>query len=185
MPYLLRKSGLSGRHITSSESHMTTNSLANARSMRSTPTATENILWQHLRATRLAACKFKRQQPIGNYIVDFVCLEARLIVEVDGGQHNESAHDVERDAWLRSQDFTVLRFWNNEVLQNLEEVLSVILEHLAPSLQPLPREGGEAISSKQRVPHNANALPALRVDSKQLASLPPGGGGTEGEGVGS
>ena len=104
-----------------------------ARKLRAAPTDAEVIVWRQLRAHRFAGHKFKRQQPIGNYIVDFVCFEAKLIVEVDGGQHNESAADKLRDAWLGSQGFVVLRFWNNDVLQNLEGVLMRILETLAPS----------------------------------------------------
>ncbi len=90
--------------------------------------------------------KFRRQAPIGAYIVDFVAFESRLVIEVDGGQHAEDGkdNDMRRDAWLSSQGFTVLRFWNNEVLQNLEGVLETIgvscLRH--PPLTP-PIKGGE------------------------------------------
>ena len=104
-----------------------------ARSMRAAPTDAEAVIWRQLRAHRFVGNKFKRQQPIGKYIVDFVCFEAKLVVEVDGGQHNESVADSIRDAWLESQGFVVLRFWNNEVMQNLEGVLMRILELLAPS----------------------------------------------------
>jgi very-short-patch-repair endonuclease len=114
-----------------------------ARTMRAKPTDAEHRLWQHLRAWRLPHFKFRRQQPLGNYIADFVCLEARLIVELDGGQHNGSASDIARDAWLTSQGFVVLRFWNNEVFENLEGVLERILVQLqaAPSPQPLSPRG--------------------------------------------
>ena len=111
-----------------------------ARNMRAAPTDAEATLWRQLRAHRFANHKFKRQQPIGNFIVDFVCFEAGVIVEVDGGQHNESVSDKLRDQWLMSQGFAVLRFWNNEVSQNLEGVLTRMLEVLAPSaaLQVFP-----------------------------------------------
>ncbi len=71
--------------------------------------------------------KFRRQQPIGSYIVDFVCFSKMLVIEVDGGQHAENEKDKQRDAWLRGEGFKVLRFWNNEVLQNIEGVLETIL----------------------------------------------------------
>ena len=116
-----------------------------ARSMRAAPTDAEAVIWRQLRAHRFVGNKFKRQQPIGKYIVDFVCFEAKLVVEVDGGQHNESVADSIRDAWLESQGFVVLRFWNNEVMQNLEGVLMRILELLAPSPSvPLPQGEREA-----------------------------------------
>jgi very-short-patch-repair endonuclease len=140
------------------------NTVPFAKALRSSQTDAENALWRHLRAHRLAGTKWKRQQPIGKYIVDFVCLEARLIVEADGGQHNESLTDKSRDAWLKSQGFVVRRFWNNEILQNMEGVISSILEGLAlagtATLSPTP------LPSRER----------------EGTSLPPRGGGTEGEG---
>ena len=113
-----------------------------ARNMRAAPTDAEAILWRQLRAHRFAGFKFKRQQPIGNYIVDFVCFEAKVIIEVDGGQHNGSDADMERDAWLESQGFLVLRFWNNDVLRNLDGVLARILEVVVPSPSVPPPPGG-------------------------------------------
>ena len=123
-------------------------SLVNARELRKNATDCERLLWQHLRAHRLQDLKFKRQQPLGLYIVDFVCFEVRLIVEADGGHHAEQVeYDKLRDDCLRSQGFTVLRFWNNEILTNIEGVLERILavcEENSPSPQPLPRRGGGA-----------------------------------------
>ena len=90
--------------------------------------------------------KFKRQKPLGRYIVDFVCPERKLVIELDGGQHSEqTAYDAKRDDWLRSQGYTVLRFWNNEVMQEMEGVLERIRLSLSPgpSPQPSPRERGE------------------------------------------
>jgi len=86
------------------------------------------MLWRHLRLRQLGGCKFRRQQPIGKYIVDFVCFEKRLIVEVDGGQHSENInYDLERDAWLEKQGFSVLRFWDNQILKEMEAVGEVIM----------------------------------------------------------
>ena len=85
--------------------------------------------------------KFRRQAVIGRYIVDFVCYEKKLVIEVDGGQHNQSGKDVVRDKWLRSQGFKVLRFWNNEVLSNLDGVYQTIEGHLNPPSPSLPTEG--------------------------------------------
>jgi very-short-patch-repair endonuclease len=119
--------------------------------MRSAPTDAENRLWQILRAKRLAAYKFKRQLVIDDYIVDFACLQRRLIVEADGGQHAESARDVHRDAYLRAQGFRVLRFWNNEISENEEGVLTRILESLqSPLPNPSPAEGRGALSGALR-----------------------------------
>ena len=98
-----------------------------AKQLRRNMTDAERLLWKHLRAHRLNGHKFRRQHPVGPYIVDFVHLGAMLIVEADGGQHNESADDATRDAWLQSQGFKVLRFWNNEILGETEAVLTAIL----------------------------------------------------------
>jgi very-short-patch-repair endonuclease len=115
--------------------------------MRSNPTEAEHRLWQLLRAKRLAGYKFKRQLPIDQYIVDFACIQKRLIVEADGGQHSESEYDADRDAHLRSQGFTVLRFWNNDIFKNEEGVLTSILNALEPPLSPTPPpRRGEGLS---------------------------------------
>ncbi|MEO5574516.1 MAG: endonuclease domain-containing protein [Gammaproteobacteria bacterium] len=111
----------------------------NARTLRSNPTDAEKLLWKHLRLRQLHGYKFRRQFPLGSYIVDFVCLEARLVIEVDGGQHIEqSMQDERRTEWLRQQGFTVLRFWNNQVLQETEAVKVVISEALCLLLAPHP-----------------------------------------------
>ncbi len=99
----------------------------NARKLRVNQTGAEARLWRKLRGRQLADAKFRRQTPIGHYIVDFICLEARLIVELDGGQHAQnSAADAERTAWLEGQGFRVLRFWNNDVLSNTGGVVERI-----------------------------------------------------------
>ena len=114
--------------------------LNNAKTLRSKQTEAEQRLWYHLRAHRFLGLKFKRQKPMGRYIVDFVCLEQRLIIEIDGGQHSEQVdYDQDRDACLRSQGYTVLRFWNNDVMQQLESVLEQIRCTLSPT--PLPQAG--------------------------------------------
>jgi very-short-patch-repair endonuclease len=110
--------------------------------MRSEPTPAEHRLWQILRAKRLAGHKFKRQLTIDGYIVDFVCLEHRLIVEADGGHHAENLADARRDAYLQEQGFRVLRFWNNEIFENEEGVRLTILSALEhPSPRPSPAQG--------------------------------------------
>ncbi|CAM2168455.1 DUF559 domain-containing protein YcjD [Paraburkholderia sacchari] len=102
-------------------------------------TPAERLLWRHLRAHRLCGEKFRRQHPIGPYIVDFMHFGARLVIEADGGQHNGSDSDAVRDAWLRSRGFKVLRFWNHEILSNVDVVLEVILGELVKGRPPLPR----------------------------------------------
>ncbi len=97
-----------------------------AKDLRKKATDAEKSLWQHLRAQQLEGFKFRRQQPIGNYIADFVCFEKRVIVELDGGQHAIEGKDNKRDKWLTSQGFKVLRFWNHEALTNVNGVLEVI-----------------------------------------------------------
>lgn len=105
--------------------------LQRARDLRKNSTDTEKHLWYNLRANRLGF-KFKRQVPIGSYIVDFVCLEKRLIIELDGGQHIDNQHyDMTRTNALTSKGFKVLRFWNNDVLQQTSVVLAVILKALS------------------------------------------------------
>ena len=105
--------------------------------MRGAPTDSELRLWRLLRDRRLSGFKFRRQVPVGPYIVDFLCVGAKLIVEADGSQHAESLRDNVRDAYLANQGWKVLRFWNNEVLQNREGVLETIFAHASrPSSGP-------------------------------------------------
>jgi very-short-patch-repair endonuclease len=109
----------------------------NARLLRSNMTDAEVRLWYHLRAHRFMGLKFKRQKPIGRYIVDFVCLEHFLIIELDGGQHAEQAdNDRERDEYLSMRGYRVLRFWNHQVLAEMEAVLESIRLEICPP--PLP-----------------------------------------------
>ena len=117
---------------------MTSDPTTVAKNLRKRLTDTERLLWRHLRAKQIEGLKFRRQEPIGKYIVDFACHEKRIVIEVDGGQHSiDEARDKERDEWLKEQGYRVLRFWNNEVLTNTEGVLEVIRSMLlSPSLNP-------------------------------------------------
>ncbi len=98
--------------------------IARARQLRSTMTDAERTLWRALRRKQLDGHRFRRQHPIGRYIVDFFCPEAKLIVELDGGQHAEQAdYDADRTEWLEARGYRVVRYWNPDVLGNLEGVL--------------------------------------------------------------
>jgi very-short-patch-repair endonuclease len=106
---------------------MPSNLTAAAKKLRKGATRVETILWKQLRAKQIEGLKFRRQQPIGEFIVDFVCFEKKLVIELDGGQHDrDRAKDYERDKKLSEGGYTVLRFWNNEVLKNLEGVMEVV-----------------------------------------------------------
>jgi very-short-patch-repair endonuclease len=119
-----------------------------ARRLRSQPTEAERHLWHVLRYKSLGV-KFRRQAVIGRYIVDFVCFERRLIIEVDGGQHSQDRKDIFRDDWLRSRGFVVLRFWNNEVLGNLDGVFNRIEDHLKSPSLALPTRGREYLLARR------------------------------------
>ena len=115
--------------------------LEQAKALRQRQTDAEGLLWHYLRKKQLGGFKFRRQQPIGPYIVDFACMPEKLLVELDGGQHAErAAHDQRRDAFLRSKGYRVLRFWNNEVFENCYGVLERVYEALRnpPPRQPEP-----------------------------------------------
>jgi very-short-patch-repair endonuclease len=105
--------------------------LAKAQRLRRDMTDTERKLWSVLRNRQLDGAKFRRQQPIGPFIVDFVCQERRLIVEADGGQHSASVRDERRTLFLESKGYRVLRFWNNQILTNLDGVAEVIAAALS------------------------------------------------------
>ncbi|MBY0269884.1 MAG: endonuclease domain-containing protein [Burkholderiales bacterium] len=106
---------------------LTTQQVTRSRKLRSTLTDAEQLLWHHLRHRQITGIKFRRQHPVGRYVVDFVCLAKRLAIEVDGGQHAEmKPQDQQRDAFLAQQGFRVLRFWNSEVLGNIEGVMGKI-----------------------------------------------------------
>ena len=97
-----------------------------ARKLRRDATAVESKLWQRLRSRQIEGAKFRRQFPIGPYIGDFACIDLKLIIELDGGQHADSPTDAQRMEWLETNGYTVIRFWNSEVIENLEGVLEAI-----------------------------------------------------------
>ena len=112
-----------------------------ARQLRQDQTEAERRMWMLLRDRCLAHLKFRRQVSIGRYFVDLLCLQKRLIIELDGGQHNENRADEKRTAWLESQNFKVIRFWNNDVLKNPGGVLTAILLELKIAPSPPAGEG--------------------------------------------
>ncbi len=118
-----------------------------ARAMRKAPTDAEKKLWWHLRhRLSVSNTHFRRQVRIGRYIVDFASHRAKLVIEIDGGQHGEQASaDAERTKFLESEGYRVVRFWNNEVLTNIDGVLEAIAGALAstPTPDPSPQGGGE------------------------------------------
>ena len=111
-----------------------------ARTLRNEPTDCERHLWRFLRLQQLGGFRFRRQVAVGRYIADFACIEAKLIVELDGGQHQDNDYDVQRDAELKALGFTVLRFWNNQVLQETQAVLEEILRVLETTISEHPRK---------------------------------------------
>ncbi len=113
--------------------------LAFARQLRQNSTDAERLLWSQLRRNSLEGIKFKRQHPIGPYIVDFLTLENMLVIEIDGGQHNEpkgQQRDKERTEGLEKKGYKVLRFWNNDVLTNIEGVFEMIRQALGLDKSP-------------------------------------------------
>jgi very-short-patch-repair endonuclease len=122
-----------------------------AKRLRSASTDAERLLWRNLRNRGLSDFKFRRQQIIGRYIVDFVCLEEKLVVELDGGQHVEQQdRDAVRTSFLESEGFEVLRFWNNDVLANLEGVMDAISCALRSTPHPNPLPQGERGKNTQQ-----------------------------------
>ncbi|MBI4206183.1 MAG: endonuclease domain-containing protein [Betaproteobacteria bacterium] len=124
-----------------------------ARALRNQLTDTEQHLWRQLRRRQLSGYRFRRQVPIGAYIVDFVCLEAKLVIELDGGQHMDRRdYDEHRDRALEKRGFQILRFWDNEVLRDTTVVMEAILDALkkACPLPNLPPHAGEGDSQQSR-----------------------------------
>ncbi|WP_426441953.1 endonuclease domain-containing protein [Bradyrhizobium genosp. P] len=128
---------------------------ARARSLRVNMTEAESRLWRALRRDQLNGFSFRKQHPIGPYTLDFYCSRLRLAVEVDGGQHAEQRKqaDDRRTAWLAEKGATVVRYWNNDVLSNLEGVLSDLLAHMerlsqAATTPTLPLSGGGRTDSR-------------------------------------
>jgi very-short-patch-repair endonuclease len=117
-----------------------------SRALRTSATEAERKLWRHLRDSQLNGARFRRQHPVGIFVLDFACVQQRLAVELDGGQHaDDVVRDAGRTAWLEAQGWRVLRFWNNDVMGNVEGVLGAIAEALdvgnRPPPQPSPCQG--------------------------------------------
>ena len=129
-----------------------------ARELRKNPTESEQALWKHLRMRQLGGYKFRRQQPIGPYIVDFVSFEKRVIIEVDGGQHSQQVeYDSKKTVWLEDQGYRVLRFWNNQVLKEIEAVKAIISKVLeddvnTPHPNPPPQGGRRDLVRRTPLP---------------------------------
>jgi very-short-patch-repair endonuclease len=154
---------------------LSSNQRSRARAMRGAPTDSELGLWRLARDRRLSGFKFRRQVPVGPYIVDFLCVGAKLIVEADGSQHADSLRDKARDAYLESQGWKVFRFWNNEVLQNREGVLETIFAHAS---RPSSGPSGHLLSEGEGVlngafPHGEE----VRQTAPPAPLLPRGEGG--------
>lgn len=149
-----------------------TNTTKSARHMRHLPTDVEQKLWYRLNNKQLAGLLFRLQHPIGPYIADLACVAAKLVIELDGGQHCENQHDIKRDAFLVSQGWHVLRFWNNQVNENLAGVLETILREATtiPAPTPtLPHLQGETGEGEVSAPHPCGF---------QTAGGRPSGGGS-------
>ncbi|MBV8401684.1 MAG: endonuclease domain-containing protein, partial [Acetobacteraceae bacterium] len=101
-----------------------------ARDLRQSSTDAGRRMWSALRHRRLSRYRFRRQHPIGDFVVDFACTEHALVIEIDGGQHSDNPLDTRRTAWLESQGWRVIRFWNNDVLKNTSGVIEAILQAL-------------------------------------------------------
>ena len=173
-----------------------------SRRLRRNATIAEQRLWYRARSRSLCGMKFVWQEPIGPYIVDFVCRERRLIIEVDGGQHAENDRDAIRDLWLRDHGYQVLRFWNNDVIENTDGVLEAIAEVLRASPSPrLPSgrlrpsatgygEGrGEGafpqVQTRGEAPSSAPALPSpVNEGGKGGGDFSPQAGRSEDHGEG-
>jgi primosomal protein N' (replication factor Y) len=119
-----------------------------ARRLRSNMTDAEQKLWRHIRRRQVDDCRFRRQHPVGPHIVDFICLEIGLVIELDGGQHDDPDADTVRSRFLAKHRYTTLRFWNNDVLANTDAVLpaiynAVAVAHPHPNLPPQAGEGAK------------------------------------------
>lgn len=124
--------------------------VSHAKQLRRAMTDVEKKLWQLLRSRQLEHLKFRRQYPIGPYIVDFICIEKHLIIELDGSQHADSKKDQRRDDWLKAQGYQVLRFWNNEMIENTPGVLQTILSAATnPHPNPLPEREREIVERRE------------------------------------
>jgi very-short-patch-repair endonuclease len=140
-----------------------------ARQLRGAMSDAESALWRRLRRRQLMDWRFRRQVPIGPYIADFACLEKNLVTEVDGGQHNALV-DADRTVYFEARGFTLLRFWNNDVLGNVEGVCEMILGHLGDTRAPIP-----AFPRRRGKEPSIRALPRRRgreTGDEQAACVP-------------
>lgn len=146
LPPLLRWGGVRGGGMTRM-SRPIDRRVSRARRLRQNPTDAEHRLWQKLRKPPFDSIHFRRQATIGPYFADFACHARRLVIEVDGGQHAENISDSKRTAYLNAQGYRVLRFWNNDVRDNIEGVLDAIIDAIRimpPTPDPSPpQERGE------------------------------------------
>ncbi len=118
-----------------------------AKNLRQSQTDCETKLWYYLRDRRFENLKFRRQYPIKNYIADFICAEKMLVIELDGGGHVDSKKDVIRDNWFKENGYKVLRFWNNDIIENINGVLEVIRVSVSdPHPNPLPEREREKVN---------------------------------------
>jgi very-short-patch-repair endonuclease len=121
-----------------------------AKKLRKRQTEAEKRLWRHLKAKQLEGVKFRRQEPFGKYIVDFASFDRKLVIELDGGRHADEMRDAGRDAWLGTQGFKVLRFWNNEIFENFDGVLEEIRRRVVSHPPPAPPiQGGGSTTRKK------------------------------------
>ena len=122
-----------------------------AKRLRKNSTKAEARLWSRLRARQMQGIKFRRQQPIENYIVDFVSFQKRVVIELDGGQHAvDNNKDKERDKFLTNSGYNVLRFWDNEVFENIEGVLEMIMQKCHKGISPSPNPSRQGRGVKDR-----------------------------------
>jgi very-short-patch-repair endonuclease len=113
--------------------------ISNAVNLRNNCTDAERLLWRYLRKSQVEGIKFRRQQPVEDYIVDFLSFSPKLVIELDGSQHADNRrYDGQRDACLRKNGFCIVRFWNNEVFENIEGVIEVIRQHCLRAPSPTP-----------------------------------------------
>jgi very-short-patch-repair endonuclease len=159
-----------GVEVMSESTRMRVTTKQHARSLRREMTDAEKLLWRHLRMKQFEGYKFRRQHPLGNFIVDFVCLEAALVLEIDGGQHAESVdNDAIRTKWLEIKGMHVMRFWNNEVLTNIEGVKLVIWNYLS-KLQPQSRPSGGTTSHSTKRANGARQVAGYPCQGKEKVS---------------
>lgn len=151
--------------------HLYTNqALEYAKELRKNMTDAENTLWYYLRKEQMNGVKFRKQSPIGNYIADFVSFEEKLVIELDGGQHLEAVnvkHDKARDEFLKKAGYTVLRFFNNDIFENIQGVLELIYSKIAPHPNPPPQVGRE-LPSKTALKDDAQSLFQNIVEQKSM-----------------